>query len=71
MTAVSSREVVQTWVEYSIPLPAVWGDLTDLVAMARQALGEEAAQWDDSAHVVTTDEALIVRWEKKTGEASR
>lgn len=65
MTRVSSREVTQTWVVYSIPLPAVWGDLNDLVVIARQALGEDAAAWDDAAEVLFTDEELIVRWEKK------
>lgn len=69
MTNVSSREVTQTWVVYSIPLPAVWGDLTSLVALARQALGDDAAQWDDAAEVLATDEELIVRWEKKPQRA--
>ena len=65
MTRVSSREVTQTWVVYSIPLPAVWGDLTDLVKLAQQAIGEDAVQWDDAAEVIATDDELIVRWEKK------
>ncbi|GAA2861320.1 hypothetical protein [Nonomuraea rubra] len=59
MTRVSHRQVTKTWIEYTLPLPCVWGDLTDLVAMARQALGEDAAE------VVATDEELIVRWEKR------
>lgn len=71
MTRVSHRELTQTWVEYTLPLPALWGDLTDLVALARQALGEEAAQWDTAAQVIANDEELIIRWEKKTGQASR
>lgn len=74
MTRVSNREVTQTWVEYSVPLPAMWGDLTDLVALARQALGDDAARWDDAARVVATDEELVIRWEKPqraAGEASR
>jgi hypothetical protein len=36
--------VTATWIEYTLPLPCVWGDLTDLVAMARQAL-REATIW--------------------------
>jgi hypothetical protein len=64
VTRVSSREVTQTWVVYSIPLPAVWGDLASLVSLARAALGDDAVQWDDAAEVISTDEELIVRWEK-------
>ncbi|MFI6496862.1 hypothetical protein [Nonomuraea typhae] len=64
MTRVQSRELVQTWVEYSIPLPVVWGDLNQLVMLARQALGEDAAKWDTAAEVICDEESLIVRWEK-------
>ncbi|WP_157253153.1 hypothetical protein [Nonomuraea typhae] len=64
MTSVSHREVTQVWEEYSIPLPAVWGDLKDLVILAGRALGDEESTWDDAAQVVATDEELIVRWEK-------
>ena len=63
MTRVSHRTVTKAWTEYTLPLPCVWGDLTDLVALARQALGEDAAQWDTAAEVVATDEELIIRWE--------
>jgi hypothetical protein len=64
VTRVQHRTVTQTWEEYSVPLPCVWGDLKDLVVLAGQALGEEAAQWDTAATVVATDEELIIRWEK-------
>jgi len=64
MTRVSHRQVTKTWTEYTLPLPCLWGDLADLVAMARQALGEDAAEWDTAAEVVATDEELIIRWEK-------
>ncbi|MFI7691744.1 hypothetical protein ACIBQ6_21935 [Nonomuraea sp. NPDC049655] len=63
MTRVSHREVTKAWTEYT--LPCVWGDLTDLVALARQALGEDAARWDSVAEVIATDEELIVRWESR------
>lgn len=63
MSRVSHRQVTKTWTEYTLPLPCNWGDLQDLVVMARQAIGEEAAQWDTAAEVVATDEELIVRWE--------
>ena len=65
MTRVSHRQVTKTWTEYTLPLPCVWGDLTDLVALAGRAIGEDAAQWDTAAEVVATDEELIVRWESR------
>jgi hypothetical protein len=63
MARVSHRKVTKTWTEYTLPLPCVWGDLVDLVALVRQALGEDVAQWDTAAEVTATDEELVVRWE--------
>ena len=63
MTNVTSRDVTATWRVKAIPLPANWGDLTQLVHFAGQELGARG-DWDTAAEVVATDDELIVCWEK-------
>lgn len=59
------REVVTKHVEYVLPSPVVWGEVSKAMAGIRAELGDDA-RWDDAAMFEARDDEIVIRF--KTDE---
>lgn len=74
MAVHSSRQVTRVWYEVVLPNPCMRGDMLKAMAEAEQRYnlyaGNEAANWDSSYEIVSTEEEIVLRFEERQERSS-
>lgn len=64
MATYSRREVVEKRIEYFLPSPTNWAEVSKVISALNQELGEEESRWDDAVTVEARDEEIVF-WYKE------
>lgn len=68
MADYTTHEIVIVTVEYRIPVPGYWNDLSKALAAIRKEIGDDKAFYDDAVKTDVRDDCIVLSYEKsRTG----